>query len=77
MMFGYFLMRRMMNRPIDRVNFVKALSDFVKQHNKEIGTRHGLTEGQLAAIMEDQDRANKELCAQIYDFLRLEGFIDG
>jgi hypothetical protein len=70
-------MRRMMNRPIDRVKFVKALSDFVKQHNKEIGMRHGLTEGQLAAIMEDQDRANKELCAQIYDFLRLEGFIDG
>lgn len=66
-----------MNRPVDRVEFVKALSSFVKQHNSEIGMRHGLTEDQISAIMEDQDRANKELCAQIYDFLRLEGYIDG
>lgn len=66
-----------MNRPVDRVKFVKALSEFVKQHNAEIGMRHGLTENQISAIMEDQDRANKDLCAQIYDFLRLEGYIDG
>lgn len=66
-----------MNRPVDRVEFVKALSEFVKLHNSEIGMRHGLTENQISAIMEDQDRANKDLCAQIYDFLRLEGYIDG
>lgn len=66
-----------MNRPVDRVEFVKALSEYVKQHNTEIGMRHGLTSEQLSSIMEDQDRANKELCAQIYDFLRLEGYIDG
>lgn len=66
-----------MNRPVDRVEFVKALSQYVKQHNTEIGMRHGLTQEQLSSIMEDQDRANKELCAQIYDFLRLEGYIDG
>lgn len=66
-----------MNRPVDRVEFVKALSQYVKQHNSEIGMRHGLTKEQVKTIMEDQDRANKELCAQIYDFLRLEGYIDG
>jgi hypothetical protein len=67
----------MMNRPVDRVKFIKDLSNFVKSHNTEIGRRHGLTDVQLATIMEDQDRANKDLCAQIYDFLRLEGYIDG
>ena len=66
-----------MNRPVDRVEFVKALSEYVKQHNADIGMRHGLTEKQVNDIMKDQDRANKELCAQIYDFLRLEGYIDG
>ena len=76
-MFGCFLIRRMMNRPVDRAEFIKALSAFVKSHNTELGMRHGLTDDQLNLIMESQDRANKDLCAQIYDFLRLEGFIDG
>lgn len=66
-----------MNRPVDRVEFVKKLSEYVKQHNSEIGMRHGLSEEQLSSIMDHQDKANKELCAQIYDFLRLEGYIDG
>tara|TARA_B110000503_G_C6859239_1_gene294098 strand:- start:405 stop:605 length:201 start_codon:yes stop_codon:yes gene_type:complete len=66
-----------MNRPVDRVEFVRTLSEYIKDHNAEIGIKHGLSKSQVAAIMEDQDRANKDLCAQIYDFLRLEGYIDG
>jgi hypothetical protein len=55
----------MMNRPVDRAEFIKALSAFVKSHNTELGMRHGLTDDQLNLIMESQDRANKDLCAQI------------
>ena len=66
----------MVTRPVKKDNFVDQLHSFIKQHNTDLGIRHGLPENQVKAIMEDQERANKVLCEHIYDFLLLEGYIE-
>ena len=77
MMFGYCRRQKKMNRPINKVEFVAKLHNFITQHNSEIGMRHGLTDSQIHMIMENQKKENLVLCGHIYDFLRLEGYIDG
>jgi hypothetical protein len=66
-----------MNRPIDKQMFVAKLHDFIMQHNTEIGMQHGLTDDQVISILENHKKDNMILCSHIYDFLRLEGYIDG
>jgi len=66
-----------MNRPVSKAEFVAKLHDFIIKHNAEIGFRHGLTKVQIESIMSEQKKANMQLCQHIYDFLRLEGYVDG
>jgi len=45
-------------------------------HNKEIGKASGMPEDQLEQIMEANAPANKLLCEHIYDWLKVEGYIE-
>jgi hypothetical protein len=66
----------MVTRKVNKDDFVDRLSHFIISHNSEIGMRHGLTEDQVSFIMEQNIKSNKQLCEHIYDFLRLEGYIE-
>jgi hypothetical protein len=66
-----------MNRPVNKAEFVQKLHYFIMSHNKDIGAKHGLSDQQLNSIMDQQKRDNMLLCEHVYDFLRLEGYVDG
>lgn len=67
----------MVTRAVAKDVFVSKLHDWIMQYNAEIGLQSGLTEEQVKAIMATQAVENEKLCGHIYDFLRLEGMIDG
>ena len=67
----------MVTRAVSKDVFVDKLHNWIMQYNAEIGRTSGLAEDQVKAIMESQASANKTLCGHLYDFLRLEGIIDG
>ena len=67
----------MVTRAVSKNVFVDKLHDWIMKYNAEIGRSSGLTEDQVEAIMESQAAQNKLLCGHLYDFLRLEGIIDG
>jgi len=66
----------MVAKPATKTEVVEKLHNFILQHNKDIGLRHGMSESELEGIMEDQSRANKVLCEHIYDMLVLEGYLE-
>lgn len=67
----------MVTRAVAKDVFVSKLHNWIMQYNSEIGLQAGLTEEQVKSIMDLQADENKKLCGHIYDFLRLEGMIDG
>lgn len=69
--------QKMVTRAVTKDVFVDKLHNWVMQYNAEIGRAAGLTEEQVQAIMESQAVENKKLCGHIYDFLKLEGYVDG
>ena len=68
--------RQMVTRQANKDTFSDSLHNFIMQHNKDIGVRAGMPENQVEAILEDQQRANKVLCEHIYDWLKVEGYIE-
>lgn len=66
----------MVTRRPNKSEFVDSLHDFILQHNSDLGLRHGLSEDEVAQIMEQQAQTNKILCGHIYDFLVLEGYVE-
>ena len=66
----------MVTRATNKTDFANALHSFIMQHNHDYGLRHGLTEDQVKAIMEENSADSKVLCEHIYDFLVLEGYIE-
>lgn len=66
----------MATRAVAKDVFVEKLHDWIMQYNREIGVNSGLPEDQLDAILEEQVPHNKQLCGHLYDFLKLEGYIE-
>lgn len=45
-------------------------------HNREIGKASGMPDNELDAIMEKNASANRLLCEHIYDWLKVEGYVE-
>ena len=66
----------MVTRPTNKEQLVDGLHTYIMLHNKEIGKASGMPEDQLDQIMEANAPANKLLCEHIYDWLKVEGYIE-
>jgi hypothetical protein len=66
----------MVSRKVSKDVFVEQLHDWIKQYSQDRGLRSGLPEDTVKAIVDQQDRDSKILCGHIYDFLRLEQYIE-
>lgn len=66
----------MVSRRVSKDEFVEKLHDWIKQYSEDRGLRAGLPEDTVRAIVAEQDRESKILCGHIYDFLRLEQYIE-
>ena len=66
----------MVTKKTNKDEVVNGLHNFIMLHNKEIGKASGMPEDKLDAIMEANTPANRLLCGHIYDWLKLEGYIE-
>jgi len=66
----------MVSRKVSKDVFVQQLHDWVKQYNQDRGIRAGLPQETVKAFVDQQDHDSKVLCGHIYDFLRLEQYIE-
>jgi hypothetical protein len=66
----------MVSRKASKDVFVEELHNWIKQYSQDRGIRAGLPADQVKAIVDEQDRESKILCGHIYDFLRLEQYIE-
>jgi hypothetical protein len=66
----------MVSRKVSKDVFVEELHNWIKQYSQDRGIRAGLPADQVKAIVDEQDRESKILCGHIYDFLRLEQYIE-
>jgi len=67
----------MVTRAVSKDVFVNKLHNWIMQHNREVGLQQGFPEDQVDLVLESQRAGNETLCGHIYDFLKLEGYIDG
>jgi hypothetical protein len=66
----------MVSRKVSKDVFVEQLHDWIKQYSQDRGLRAGLPEDTVKSIVDQQDRDSRILCGHIYDFLRLEQYIE-
>ena len=66
----------MVTKKTNKDEVVNGLHTYIMLHNREIGKASGMPEDQLEAIMEANTPANRLLCEHIYDWLKLEGYIE-
>lgn len=66
----------MVSRKVTKDVFVEQLHNWIKQYSEDRGLRAGLPEDTVKAVMDQQDRDSRILCGHIYDFLRLEQYIE-
>lgn len=66
----------MVTRKVSKDVFVEQLHNWIKQYSEDKGLRAGLPEDQVKAIVDRQDSESRILCGHIYDFLRLEQYIE-